>query len=404
PLEQWGEKTAAAFMGVRLECVQCHKHPFDRWTQADYRAHANLFGQVAVGTSPDAKKVIEAVNQERTQQQKAAANKRQAALVREVFVGGKVRALSHPDTNRPLPAKALGGPVIRVEPGHDARLPLFDWLQSPDNPYFARSFVNRVWGHYFGVGIVDPVDNFSLANPASNEKLLEALARDFIAHSYNIRDIERTILNSRTYQLSSSTNETNRLDHSNYSHSFIRPMMAEVVVDVLTSALGATEPFGGKLGGDARPGAHAIEIGSSRVQNQTLMYAFRIFGRPPRTSACDCERSLEPALPQRLFLMTDPNVLAKLQAPTGRLQQLLKANHSDEEVLEELFLATLTRFPTEAEKKLFLDYRTTLAPKAPATEAVKAKNNAPKKGKPAAVAVVNKQNRRLQAFTDAVWA
>ena len=390
PIEQWGEKTAAAFLGVRLECAQCHKHPFDRWTQADYRSYANIFGQLAFGLSPEAKKLVDEENAAR-------------AVVREVFIGGKGQTLRDPDTNRPLPAKALGGPVINATKGQDARLPLFDWLRSPDNPYFARCFVNRVWGHYFGVGIVDPVDNFSLANPPSNEKLLDALARDFIAHNYSIRDIERTILNSRTYQLSSHTNETNRLDHSNYSHSFIRPMMAEVVVDVLNSALGAAEPFGGKLGGDARPGAHAIEIGSSRVQNQTLMYAFRIFGRPPRTSACDCERSLEPALPQRLFLMTDPNVLAKLQAPAGRLQQLLKTNQSDTEVLEEMFLATLTRFPTEAEKKLFLEYRATLTPKAPPTEVVKTKSNAPKKGKPAA-AVANLQSRRLQAFTDAVWA
>src|SRR5262249_51970877 len=139
----------------------------------------------------------------------------------------------------------------------------------------------------------------------------------------------------------------------------------------------------------------AIEVGSSRLQNGNLMYAFRIFGRPPRTSACDCERAMEPALPQKLFLMTDPNVLAKLQAPTGRLQQLLKSDKSDEQVLEELFLATLTRPPTDAEKTLFLEYRKSAEPPKPP-------ENAPKKGKNAPTK--DKQNARQKAFTDAAWA
>ena len=415
PIEQWGEKTAAAFMGVRLECAQCHKHPFDRWTQTDYRSYANVFGQLAFGVSPEAKKMVDEENAERAKQQKGK-GKNPLVQVREIFIGGKGQALRDPDNNRPLPAKALGGPAIQVAKGEDARVALFDWLRSPDNPFFARSFVNRVWGHYFGVGIVDPVDNFSLANPPSNDKLLDALAKDFVEHNYDIRSVERTILNSRTYQLSSSTNETNRLDHSNYSHSFIRPMMAEVVVDVLNTALGTTEPIGGKFGNDAPPNARAIEVGSGRGQNGTLMYAFRIFGRPPRTSACDCERSLEPALPQTLFLMTDPNVLAKLQTPNGRLQQLLKSQKSDEEILEELFLATVSRVPTASEKRLFSDHRASLAEVPAANEPVKTKAEQPakkgqppaaasnKKGKPAAAPVAKQANGRQKAFTDALWA
>jgi hypothetical protein len=345
PVEQWGEKTAAAFMGVRLECAQCHKHPFDRWTQADYRAYANVFGLVAAGTSPEAKKLIDAQNDER---KKSNANRNQVVLVREVFVNaGRGQTLPDPDTNRPLPAKALGGPVIPVEKGKDPRVVLYDWLHAPDNPFFARSFVNRAWGHYLGVGLVDPVDNFSLANPPSNEKLLDALARDFVEHNYDIRHLERTILQSRVYQLSSSTNPTNRLDRNNYSHAYVRPMMAEVVLDVLNAAVGATENFGT----DAPPGVRAIEVGSSRMQNGNLAFAFRIFGRPPRTSACDCERALDPALPQTLYRMTDPQLLAKLEK--GRLQQLLASTKTDEQILEELFLATLTRFPTETEKRHF---------------------------------------------------
>lgn len=349
PIEQWGERTAAAFMGVRIECAQCHKHPFDRWSQADYRAYANVFGQVVFGQSPEAKKLIDEENKVR----KEAAKNNQQILVREVFVlPTPNRSLPHPDTGAKLPPKALGGPALPVVKGEDLREQLFEWLRSPQNPFFARSFVNRVWGHYLGVGIVHPVDDFSLANPPSNDKLLDALAKDFTEHGYDLRHIERAILNSRTYQLSAKPNETNKLDKNNYARAYIRPMMAEAVVDVLNSALGTTEKFGPEV----KPGSKAVEVGASQLQNPALAYAFRIFGRPPRTSACDCERAMEPALPQRLFLMTDATLLAKFNDPQGRLQKLVGSKQSDREVLDELFLATLTRLPSERERKAFASH------------------------------------------------
>jgi hypothetical protein len=351
PLEQWGEKVAAAFLGVRLECAQCHKHPFDRWTQADYRAFANVFSQVSFGVSPEAKSAIDEANKDLTKNLQGKAV--QQLGMKEIFVGPAAKGLLHPETNKPLPPKALGGPEIKVGKGEDARVPLFDWMRSPDNPYFARAFVNRVWGHYLGVGLVEPVDNFALGNPASNEPLLDALARDFVEHRYDVRQLERTILNSRTYQLSSRTNDTNRLDRRNYSHGLVRPLMAEVVVDVLDDALGVTEPWKN----DAPAGARAIEVGASRVANPTAAYCFRLFGRSSRTQACDCERSPEPALPQRLFLMSDPAILAKFADPKGRLQRLLGSKSDEDKVLEELFLGTLSRMPTENERRLFAEYR-----------------------------------------------
>src|SRR5262249_3578 len=251
------------------------------------------------------------------------------APLREVFIGTPVagkgaagggKALPHPDTGRPLAPKCPGGPEVALKPGEDPRAQVFEWLRAPDNPWFARGMVTGVWGHYFGVGIVDPVDNFSLANPPSNPALLDALARDFVEHKYDIRALERTVLLSRTYQLSSDTNPTNKLDKNSYSHAYLRPMMAEVVVDVLDDALGVKEDFGKDV---ARPGARGMEVGSSRVQNGNLSYAFRIFGRPPRTTACDCERAMEPALPQKLYFMVDQAVLTNLRAPKGRLQQVL---------------------------------------------------------------------------------
>ncbi|MGE3806544.1 MAG: DUF1549 and DUF1553 domain-containing protein, partial [Gemmataceae bacterium] len=350
PLEQWGEKTAAAFLGIRLECAQCHKHPFDRWTQHDYRAYANIFGQVSYGTSPEAKKAIDEENRKR---RGVKDKKKRMPTLRELYISDRARALADPDTDGKLAPKALGGPVIAIK-DEDARLALFAWMKQPDNPYFARSFVNRVWGHYLGVGIVEPIDDFSLANPPSNPQLLDALAKDFVEHKFDIRHIERVILNSRVYQQSSAPNETNKLDNTNYSHSYVRRMMAEVVLDVLNSALDVKENWGNS----APEGARAIEVAVSRVQNTNLEYAFKIFGRSARTAACDCERSLEPALPQTLYMMTDSGVLQKLQS--GRLNELLKSDKTDEQILEELVLATLARFPTDHEKKVFNDYKRTI--------------------------------------------
>jgi hypothetical protein len=355
-IDVWGEKTAAGFMGVRLECAQCHKHPFDRWTQADYRAYANIFAAVTVGISPEAKKAVDALNEER---KKAAngQNNNQLNTVRELYVGTPRTLLTHPDTNQTLTPKAPLGPEIKHENGKDARVALFEWLRSPDNPFFARSFVNRVWGHYYGMGLVDPVDNFALGNPPSNEKLLDALAKDFLDSKFDIRKIEKTILMSRTYQLSSSTNASNRFDKNNYSHSYIRPMLAEVVVDVINSALGASENWGA----DAPANVKAIEVGASRLavngNTQNLAYAFRIFGKSPRTVACDCERAQDPALPQKLYMMTDSSVLGKITSSSGRMQTLLKSKKSDEEILEELCLATLSRLPTAKEREIFAEHK-----------------------------------------------
>ncbi len=359
-VDVWGEKTAAAFLGVRVECAQCHKHPFDRWTQVDYRAYANIFTAVNFGVSPDSKKAFDAENAERKKQNDAD-KKKQLQPIREIYVGpaaggkgGNGGALPHPDTGKPLAPKALGGPEIEVKSGEDPREVLFKWMDQPDNPFFARAFVNRVWGHYFGVGIVDPVDNFSLANPPSNPKLLDALAQDFVANHYDIRKLERTILNARVYQLTSSVNATNRLDRINYSHSYLRPMMAEVMVDVLDDAVGVKDNFGN----DAPPGSRAIDIGASRVQGGEAL-AFRVFGRPSRVSTCDCDRSSDPALTQSLFLMADDTLYGRINQPDNRLKQVLADHKDDNEALDEVFLGALARLPTDKEREKLAAYRQT---------------------------------------------
>lgn len=347
------EGVAAAFLGVRLQCAQCHKHPYDRWTQADYRSFVNVFGQVKNGTSPQAKGPIDAENKRR---KGIKDNKRKLPSLREVFVAVNSPSLMNdPKTNQRLTAKALGGPEFSGD--EDWRNPLVAWMREKDNPFFARAFVNRVWGHYFGKGIVDPVDDFSIANPPSNPELLDWLASEFVAHRFDIRHIEQLVLNSRTYQQSSFPNDTNMHDKRNFARSYPRRMMAETVVDVLNTALGVEQRFNA----DAPAGSSAIEVAATSVRDGNLRYAFRVFGRPDRKSACDCERSDSPSLSQTLFMMTDQQVLGRIR--NGRLRALvsdergrrLRDGSIDSEeldaILDELSLAVLTRYPTSAERR-----------------------------------------------------
>jgi hypothetical protein len=345
PLEKMAEQTATAFLGLRLECAQCHRHPFDRWTQTDYRAFANAFGRVRFDSSPElTAAVVELLDERRRLPPEKAGPP--IPRLREVYLSDRPRRLPHPETGAALAPKALGGPDLA---GDDPRVALADWVTRPGNPYFARAFVNRVWAHYFGVGLIDPVDDLSASNPPSNERLLDALADEFVGSGFDIRRLERTILMSRTYQLSSSPTDTNRRDRTNFARSYPRPLMAEAVLDVLNDALGTTEDFGP----DAPPGSRAVEVATNRVRAAHAARVFLVFGRPARASTCDCERSPGPALPQTLFLMTDPTLLKKLTG--GRLQKLLAAKMSDARIVEELFLATLSRLPDGGERAAALD-------------------------------------------------
>jgi hypothetical protein len=266
--------------------------------------------------------------------------------LREMYLAERPRRLPHPDTGAELKSKALGGPELA---GDDPREALAVWMTRTDNPYFARAFVNRVWAHYFGVGLIDPVDDLAASNPPSNERLLDALAADFVKSGFDIRRLERTILTSRTYQLSSTPNETNRRDRTNFARSYPRPLLAEAVLDVLNDALGAKEDFGA----DAPAGSRAIEVATNQVRSTHAARVFRVFGRPARTSTCDCERPSGPALPQTLFLMSDPVLQKKLKE--GRLAKLIAAKMSDAKVVDELFLATLARLPDADERQAALD-------------------------------------------------
>ena len=295
PVEPQAERVATAFLGVRIECAQCHKHPFDRWTRADYRAFANTVADVQFGLSPEGLAATASLLDDRRKADPEGVLP-PIPRIREVYVSARSpRRLADPDTGRPLASRALGGP--ETDNGDDPREQLFAWLVKPDNPYFARAFVNRVWAVYFGAGLVDPVDNFSVTNPPSNPRLLDALAADFVAHGYDIRRLERTVLNSQAYQRSSVPVSGNLDDRGNFARSLPRPLIAEVLVDALDAALGVP----GDFGPDAPKGARAIEIATNRVASPDLARVFRILGRPERTSVCDCERPKRPHCRRRSF-------------------------------------------------------------------------------------------------------
>ena len=347
-VEAVAERTAAAFLGVRIECAQCHKHPFDRWTQADYRSFTNIFANVQFGLSAEGSSATARLLERRRKADPHGVLPPTPRLSETYLSERSSRRLVDPVTGRAVAPKALGGPELARS--GDLREHLFAWLIEPDNPFFAASFVNRVWAVYFGVGLVDPVDGFSVANPPSNPRLLDALAEQFVAHGYDVRWLERAILNSRAYQRSSEPCDGNLDDHEHFARAEPRPMMAEVLVDALNKALGVA----GDFGTDAPKGARAIEIATNRVRAPDLARVFRVFGRPARAAVCDCERSSRPTLPQTLFLMTDTALLEKMKS--GRLNGLLGSDRCDREVIEELFLATLSRLPEEEESRSALDH------------------------------------------------
>jgi hypothetical protein len=276
------------------------------------------------------------------------ANGRQSFTYSEVYVqlgpGGKDAKSGSPAAK----PRALGGSEYPLEPGKDPRVALMEWLRAPDNPFFARALVNRVWAHYFGAGIIDPPDDLNAANPPSNPELLDWLARDFTDHKFDLKHLHRTILNSRVYQLAWQTNESNALDRRNFSHAVLRRLSAEVMVDAINQVTGAQEKYASTIAPD---GTRAIGLAPTRLGTRGPAYALSIFGRPLRTQTCDCERSSDAGLPQALFLINDTDNSAKITAPDGRLARLLKQIPDNDRLLEELFLSTVSRPPTADEKQ-----------------------------------------------------
>lgn len=314
------EDISQVFLGVRMKCAQCHHHPYERWSQDDYYAFAAFFSTV-----------------ERK-------NTRKLPEEDVVFHNRKPAGMENPATKETLPPKLLGGEAALELPIEiDPRRELAAWLGTPDNPYFAKSVVNRYWKHFFGRGLVEPEDDIRPTNPATHPELLDALAESFIESDYDVKQLIRTICNSRTYQLSSAANEFNGDDEQNYARFYPRRLPAEVLLDSINDVTGAQESF------NQMPlGARAISLPNEKG---TLESEFlTMFGRPAMDTACECERSGEANLGQSLHLINSDTIQAKLKTPNGRAMTLAKdTERPDEARIRELYLRTFAREPVANE-------------------------------------------------------
>ncbi len=306
------ENVAQVFMGMRIQCAQCHNHPFDRWTMDDYYGFAAFFSQIGRKQGEDPRETI-------------------------IFNsgGGEV---THLVGGRVMKPKFLGG----VEPdltGKDRRQVMAEWLASPENPYFAKNLANIVWAHFFGRGIIQEVDDVRISNPPVNAELLDELGRKFTDYNYDFRKLVRDICTSRTYQLSTTTNESNASDHKNFAHAELRRIRAEVLLDCISSVTSTQDKFPG-----LPTGARAVQI----ADGNTATYFLTTFGRAKRESVCSCEVKMEPNLSQALHLINGDTSNAKI-AQGGLVPTRLKEGKTPADIITEMFMRCFTRRPSEKE-------------------------------------------------------
>lgn len=345
PREEMAERTAAAFLGIRIECARCHKHPYDRWTQTDYAAFVNVFANVTFGSSTEVNRAVLARLDNIRSQRAAGAEPAPLPRLQEMYDDPRqAQLLSDTKRKRLVAPRLLGDREIAAsENGRDV---LAAWITRPDNPHFARNWVNRVWAHYFGRGLVDPVDNFSGRNPPSHPELLDALATQFAQSGFDMRALERTILNSRVYQ-QSSVASTKASDAARYyACAPVRPLMAEALVQATNQALGGANAWTD----DIPAGGSAWDVGASRPANPRLAYLFELFGRGARESVCDCDRSTDVTLRQSLHLMADGEWIEQIRA--SALVTDLTAEPSISQALSTVYLRMLSRTPTGTEEEI----------------------------------------------------
>jgi len=305
------------FLGVRIECAQCHHHPFDRWSQTDYYGMHAFFTQVKFS---------------------------QTSLGEILTTDGEEKSI-HPRTNQEVFAYPLATKTSTVSPPGDRREALARWMTARDNPWFAKNIVNRVWAHLLGRGLVEPVDDFRLTNPPSNPELLATLEKDFVEHGYDYRHLIRKITASAAYQRDTTVNETNRRDEQNYSRFLFKRIDAEVLLDAVSQVTGVPEKFSG-----VAAGYRAIQLWDSGVSH----YFLKTFGRPLRVTACSCERTSSATVGQVLHMLNSPELQEKLSHKGGRIAKLTRSISDDVALVEELSLACFSRYPTAEEKEKLL--------------------------------------------------
>jgi hypothetical protein len=313
---------AQAFLGTRIGCAQCHNHPLERYTQDDYYHFSAFFSRIKM--------------------QRKDPRDGPTTLLVAGYDGKPSKnpvGVTQPRTGQFMAAQPLDRTPLNVSPDSDPREALARWLTDPKNEYFSGAMVNRIWKHFLGTGLVEPVDDLRASNPPSNPELWQALNQEFVGKKYDLRQLMRVILNSRTYQLSAATTPGNAKDQRFFSHYYARRLPAEVLLDALAQATEMPDRFPGYPEGTR----------AGQLPDPTLKsYFLTVFGRSERVTACACERSGEVTLPQVLHLQNGETVVQKIASSGGRLARLLKK--TDDEVRDELFLATRSRLPTMAEK------------------------------------------------------
>lgn len=347
------EDVAQLFLGVRMQCAQCHHHPFERWTQAEYYHLAAFFSQI--GRKP-------------------------TAIAGEDLIFHKrgIAQTEHRKTRVMLKPAGLGEPELDIAPDDDPRLALVDWMSKKDNPFFARALVNRYWKHFFKRGLVEPEDDLRDSNPPTNPELFEALAKSFTDSGYDLKELVRVITQSHAYQLSSTPNQYNAIDRQAFSHYYPRRMTAEVMLDSIDMLTGSKTDFA-----DLPPGTRAISLPDNSY-NRAAPF-LKVFGRPEGASVCECERVQSASLAQSLHLMNASDVKAKLTASGGRAELLTKAEMPEPKRIRELYLAAFSREPTADEVKISESYIAR-----PRTDAA---------GKP-----MDSQKSRRNGYEDLLWA
>ena len=297
------------FLGVRLECAKCHHHPYEHWGQDDFYGMAAFFARL---------------------------QRKQAGGAEQRFFVADKGDVTHPLTKAVIAPRVLLGEPLAIAAGDDPRERLAEWLASPANPFFARAAANRLWAHLMGRGLVEPIDDMRETNPATNERLLAELAREFTERRFDLRHLLRTIATSRTYALSSTANGANARDTRNYSRAYRKRLPAEVLLDAVCDVTGEPEVFTGMP-----PGTRAVQLWDNRLPSVFL----ETFGRPQRKTVCSCERLGDSTLSQVLHLLNSPAIHDKLTSPTGRATRLAASDLPPERIVRELYLAALSRPP-----------------------------------------------------------
>jgi hypothetical protein len=301
------------FLGVRIACAECHHHPYDRWSQSDYHGFSAFFSNVHVGKTTTG----------------------------EMLSVAGVASSRNPRSGEMLFAHALGEKMPAKIDSGDRREALAAWMTSAANPWFARNLSNRVWAHFLGRGLVEPLDDVRATNPPSNPELLDALAKHLVDSKFSLHALIRVVTASRAYQLSATPNATNTRDAQNYSRALFKRLPAEVMLDMIAQTTGVSERFSG-----LPSGTRAIQLWDSKVPH----YFLKAFGRTERTSACECERNPEPSVAQVLHLMNAPEIEGKLSHAGGYIAKLVKRQSDDAALVEELYLTFFARLPGEKEK------------------------------------------------------